>query len=109
MARPVIAKVQAVDVAAAREQVTAERQHVQRIRAAFPAVQQDHELARRRASRSSLARVMAEQTYAVAAVDDLRLRTSEHLAGAPRDQRSAQAQARHDRLQMRVAEPRGWR
>ena len=109
MARAVIAEVQPVDVAAELEQVTAERQHVHRIGAAFPAVQQDREIARRRPSRRDLARVMAEQPHAVAALDDLRFGAREHPARAPRDQRTPQPQARHDRLQVRVDEPAGWR
>ena len=84
MARAVIAEVQAEHVAAEVEQVAAERQHVDRIGAAFPAVQQDREIARRRASGGGLARVVAEQAHAVAAVDDLRVGARQHAWRARR-------------------------
>jgi hypothetical protein len=109
MARAVIAKVQAVHVAAELEQITAERQHVQRIGAAFPTMQQDREIARGRAACRDLTRIVAEQPHAVAAVDDLRFGARQQPARAPRDQWTPQAQARHDRLQVRVDEPAGRR
>ena len=79
MARTVIAKVQAEHVAAEAEQMAAERQHVDRIGAAFPTVQQDRQVARRRSSRRGLAGVMTEQAHAVAAIDDLGVAQREHL------------------------------
>ena len=105
MARAVVAEIQAKDVAAELEQIAAERQHVHRIRAALPAVQQDRQLARRRASRGGLARVVAEQAHAVAAIDDLCLGARRASGARGASQRPAQPQARHDRLQVRVGEP----
>ena len=72
-------------------------------------MQQDHEIARRLAARVDLARVVTEQPHAVAALDDLRLRARDQLARAAHEQRTAQPQARHDRLQMGVHEPGGRR
>ncbi len=109
MARAVIAEVEPEDVAALVEQMAAERQHVHRIGAAFPAVQQDREIARRRSARGFLTRVMAEQAHAVTAIDDLSIRNRQHRPGATRDQRPAQAQAGHDGLEVGVGEPAGGR
>src|SRR5262245_48231983 len=90
MAGPVIAEVQPEHVAAETEQVAAEREHIETVGTALPAVQQDREIPRRRAARGRLTRVVAEQANAVAAVDDLRVGASKHVSCAAREQRPAQ-------------------
>ena len=88
--------------------MSCQRQHVEGICAAFPAVQQDREVTRWRLPDRSLARVVPEQAYAVAAIDESASRAREHVLRAQSQQRPAQLQARKDRLQMRVREP-AWR
>ena len=104
----VVAEVETEDVAAAFEQMTAERQHIQRVGAAFPAVQQHHEILCRRMTCGLAARVVTEEPYAFAAIENLIARNGEQVTGTSQEQRPPDAQARQDRLQVRIREP-AWR
>ena len=72
MAVAVVAQVEANDVETAIEQQLPERQHVERLRAAFPAVQQHGDARRRCSSDALLRRFVREQPDAIAAIEQQR-------------------------------------
>src|SRR5690606_25751786 len=104
MSRAVIAEVEPEYVAAELEQVCAQREDVQRLGAALPAMQQNDQIAGCGLTSGALARIVSEQAHAVAAIDDLFLRATQHRARPPREQRTAQSEAGQNRLQVRVGE-----
>ena len=83
MGLSVIAKVQAKHVVAIGEQARAGVQHVTRLHAAFPAMQENDESARPRLN--ALPRMQAKQAYAVAAIQQV-------LGGAPFQHEQAAAE-----------------
>jgi hypothetical protein len=108
MARAVIAEVEAQHVEALVEEELPEGQDVEGLRAAFPAMEQHGEALRCRSARSLLDRVMRQQSHPVAAVEHQVLRGLEQCPAAPQHAQPPQRQARIDRLDVRISQPR-WR
>ena len=105
VAAAMVAQVQAHDGEATLVQHLGDRQQVQRVGTALPAVQQHREPARReRALRVRIGRP-CQQADTVAAIEDQLAARRQHRAGPPLDRTAPHRQARKHRLQVAIAEP----
>ena len=102
VAAAVVTEIQPHDVEPVVQQVLAQRQDVEGLRASLPAVQQHREARGRGATQSFRGRVVREQPDALPAVEHSRPRDGRETPAVPRDARAPEWQARKDRLDVRV-------